>query len=64
MVYNYVNFTNIFYDKKLLALNYSKINVLILLYCELYINYITICFNRFEAYFSYISCILIVFICK
>ena len=26
MVYNYVNFINIFYDKELLALNYSKLN--------------------------------------
>jgi len=25
MVYNYVNFINIFYDKELLALNYSKL---------------------------------------
>ena len=26
MVYNYVNFINIFYDKELLAFNYSKLN--------------------------------------
>jgi len=58
MVYNYVNFINIFYDKELLALNYSKLNAFILIHCGLYIIYITICFNTFEAYFSYISHIL------
>jgi len=58
MVYIYVNFINIFYDKELLALNYSKLNVFILIHCGLYIIYITICFNIFEAYFSYISHIL------
>jgi len=58
MVYNYVNFINIFYDKELLALNYFKLNAFILIHCGLYIIYITICFNTFEAYFSYISHIL------
>ena len=58
MVYNYVNFINIFYDKELLALNYSKLNAFILIHCGLYIIYITICFNTFEVYFSYISHIL------
>jgi len=58
MVYNYVNFINIFYDKELLALNYSKLNAFILIHCGLYIIYITMCFNTFEAYFSYISHIL------
>jgi len=28
MVYNYVNFNNIFNDKELLLFNYSKLNVL------------------------------------
>ena len=37
MVYNYVNFINIFYDKELLALNYSKLNAFILIHCGLYI---------------------------
>jgi len=32
MVYNYVNFINIFYDKELLALNYSKLNAFILIH--------------------------------
>jgi len=60
MVYNYVNFINIFYDKEFLALNYSKLNTFILMHCGLYINinYITICFNTFEAYLSCISHIL------
>jgi len=58
MVYNYANFINIFYDKELLALNYSKLNAFILIHCGLYIIYITICFNTFEAYISYISHIL------
>ena len=58
MVYNYVNFINIFYDKELLALNYSKLIAFILIHCGLYINYITIFFNTFEAYFLYISHIL------
>ena len=40
------------------ALNYSKLNAFILIHCGLYIIYITICFNIFEAYFSYISHIL------
>jgi len=62
MVYNYVNFINIFYDKELLALNYSKLNAFILIHCGLYIIYITMCFNTFEAYFSYISHILTLFI--
>jgi len=62
MVYNYVNFINIFYDKELLALNYSKLNAFILIHCGLYIIYITICFNTFEAYFSYISHILTIII--
>jgi len=31
MIYNYVNFIDIFYDKELLALNYSKLNVCILI---------------------------------
>jgi len=53
MVYNYVNFINIFYDKELLALNYCKLNAFILIYCGLNIDYITICFNTFEAYFFY-----------
>jgi len=47
MVYNYVNFINIFYDKELLAFNYSKLNAFILIHCGLYIIYITICFNTF-----------------
>ena len=58
MVYNYVNFIDVFYDKELLALNYSKLNAFILIHCGLYIIYITMCFNTFEAYFSYISHIL------
>jgi len=58
MVYNYVNFINIFYDKELLALNYYKLNAFILFYCGLLI---TICFNTFEACFSYISYILIIY---
>jgi len=62
MVNNYVNFINIFYDKELLALYYSKLNAFILIHCGLYIIYITICFNTFEAYFSYISHILTEFI--
>jgi len=56
MVNNYVNFINIFYDKELLALNYSKLNAFILIHCGLYIIYITIGFNTFEAYISY-SCL-------
>jgi len=51
MVYNYVNFINIFYEKEFLALNYSKLNSFILEHFGLYIIYITICFNTFEAYF-------------
>jgi len=58
MVYNYVNFINIFYDKELLALNYSKLNAFILIHCGLYITNNIICFNTFEVYFSYISHIL------
>jgi len=58
MVYNYVNFINMFYDKELLTLNYSKLNTFKLIHCSFYIIYITICFNAFEAYFSYISHIL------
>jgi len=61
MVYNYVNFINIFYDKELLALNYYKLNTFILIHCGLYINYITIYFNTFEAYFLYISHVLTIF---
>ena len=49
------------YDK-LLALNYSKLNAFILIHCGLYIIYITICFNIFETYFSYISHILTIII--
>jgi len=37
MVYNYVNFINIFYDKELQILNYIKLNAFILTYCGLYI---------------------------
>jgi len=59
MVYNYVNFINIFYDKELLTLNHFKLNVFILIHCGLYIIYITICFNTFKVNFSYISHILI-----
>jgi len=58
MVNNYFNFINMFYDKELLPPNYSKLNDFILIHCGLYINYITICFNTFEAYFSYKSHIL------
>jgi len=58
MVYNYFDFIKIFYDKELLALNYSKLNSFILIYCGLYIIYITIYFNIFEACFTYISHIL------
>jgi len=61
MVYNYVNFINIFYDNELLALNYSKFkwsNDFMLMHCGLYFYYITICFNIFKDYFSYIWCIL------
>ena len=47
-----VNFINIFYEKELLALYYSNWNAL---YCGLFIIYITIGFNIFEAKFSYIS---------
>jgi len=32
MVYNYVNFINIFYDKELLAPNYSKLDVFMLMH--------------------------------
>jgi len=42
--------------------NYSKLNDYILIHCGLYIIYIRICFNTFEAYFSYISHILTLFI--
>ena len=55
MVYNYVNFINIIYDKELLALNYSKLNAFMLIYCGLYIIYNIIYFITFEVYFSYIS---------
>ena len=58
MIYNYVNFIKIFYDKELLALNYSKLNAFILIHCGLYIICITICFKTFEAYNSCISHIL------
>jgi len=51
----YSNFINILYGKELLALNYSKFNAFILSHCGLYIIFITICFNTFEAYFPYIS---------
>jgi len=44
--------------KELLAFNYLKLNTFILVHCGLYINYITICFNTFDSYFSYISRIL------
>ena len=54
MVYNYVNFINIFYYIELLALNYSKLNAFILIYCGLYIIYNTLGFNTFKYYFSYI----------
>ena len=40
--------------KELLQLNYSKLNTFLLLNCDLYIIYITICLNTFEA-LSYIS---------
>jgi len=55
MVYNYVNFINTFYDKELLALNYSKLNAFILIYCGLYIFYNTICFNTFKDYFIHFT---------
>jgi len=48
MVYNYVNFINIFYDKELLALNYSKLNAFILIHCGLYIIY----YNVFQYIWS------------
>ena len=59
-VHNYVNFNNIIicFNKELLALNYSKI----LIHCSLYIIYISLCFNTFEAYFSYITHILTIII--
>jgi len=41
---------------------YSKLNDFILIHCGLYITYVSICFNKFKAYFSYISQILITFI--
>ena len=60
MGYNYANFINRVYDKELQALNYSKLNFFfILVHCSLYIIYITISFNIYEAYFSGISHILI-----
>ena len=58
MVYNYVNFINIFYDKELLSLNYSKLNAFILIHCGLYIIYITIHFNTFNLYFTYSKIII------
>jgi len=51
--YNYASFIKIFYDKELLALYYSKLNTFILIQRGLYVIYTTICFNTFEAYFSY-----------
>jgi len=51
MVYNYVNFINIFYYKELLALNYSKLNLFLLIYYGLYIIYITISFNTMKLIF-------------
>ena len=49
MVYNYVKFINIFYDKELLALNYSKFNAFILIHCGLYIIYIHyLYYNMFQ----------------
>jgi len=44
LVYNYVNFINIFYDKELLVHDYSKLKGFILIYCGLYINYIALHF--------------------
>ena len=58
IVYNFVNFISIIYDKRVQKLYYSKLNVFILIHCGFYIIYITICFNTFEAYFSCISHIL------
>jgi len=52
MVYNCVNFIYIFYDKELLVLNYSKLNSFILIHGDLYIIYITICFNTFDFTYS------------
>jgi len=64
MVDNYINFINIFYDKELLALNYSKLSAFILIDWGLYIIYFIfiVYFNTFDAYFSYISLLTIIII--
>jgi len=61
MVYYYVNFIIIIYDKELLIFNYFKINVVILVHSGLHIIYISICYNTFENYL-WISHILIIII--
>ena len=59
MVYNYVNFINIFYDKELLALIYSKLDAFILIHCGLYILILQYVSILFEAYFSHILAIIV-----
>jgi len=54
MVYNYVNFINIFYDKELKELqilNYIKLHSFILTYCGLYITLHKLHFNTFKHIF-------------
>jgi len=51
MVYNYVNFVNIFYDKELQILNYIKLHAFILTYCGLYITLHKLYFNTFKLIF-------------
>jgi len=62
-IYNYDNFIKIFYDKELLApkKKLKDFKIIIPLWF-IYINYITICFNIFEASSSYISHILTIHI--
>jgi len=56
MVYNYVNFINIFYNKELNSkFNYSKLNTFILIHCGLYIIYITKFSIHLKLIFLYIS---------
>jgi len=45
---NYINFINMFYDKELLALNYSKLNAFILVqYCSIHLKLIFHIFHIF-----------------
>ena len=51
VVYNYVNFINIFYDKELQILNYINLHAFILTYCGLYITLHTLHSNTFKLIF-------------